>query len=182
MSSRDNTALEGLLVVGGLAALYYFRDKLFPVTTPSESLVYKIQGLEGYFGVGTINPLDGHIVIGYGHDGDLTIHDNPADNKVQVGTPISSSDALAQLVMDIDEAGSNVLSYVTVPMTQNQLDGLTDFEFNTGAGEDDVYTYVNNGDWQGAANWMKSHYLTSNGVQQPGLVTRRAWDAQMLLS
>ena len=91
----------------------------------------------------------------------------------------------ATLILNADaqKASQAVRNYVTVPMTQNQFDGLVDFTFNLGAGalaSSTMLKCVNRGDWAGAADecerWVHDH---ADNVL-PGLVIRRAWDASML--
>lgn len=142
-------------------------------TTYSEDLVTFIIGKEG-FEPDTYADSGGVLTIGYGHTG----------SDVTEGMTITQDQALTLLRADLNTAKNNVLNLVNVPLTTGQLNALTDFEFNTGALADgeDLLTFVNNKDFIGAANWLPNHYITSGGVQLPGLVTRRQWDAQQILS
>jgi lysozyme len=61
--------------------------------------------------------------IGYGHT-----------DRVRPGDICSQVQAEAWLMLDIRFAASEVNRLVTVPLTQDQFDALTDFVFNLGTG------------------------------------------------
>lgn len=108
--------------------------------------------------------------IGYGHTGD-----------VKRGDVVTEEEANALLDEDLDEAEHAVNSLVTVELEQCQFDALVSFTFNCGAGslkESTLLRLLNQGDHEGArqqfARWNKA-----NGKVLPGLINRRAAEAEM---
>jgi len=111
---------------------------------------------------------------GYGHTGP----------DVKKGMRITQEQADAWLVADLDNAADSVNASVTVPLTQNQFDALTDFVFNVGAGNFRASTLLrmlNNGDYQGAADQFPRWGLAAGKVM-PGLVRRRRAERDLFLT
>jgi lysozyme len=95
--------------------------------------------------------------------------------------PITEDQAESLLDNDLGIACAAVQHLVTVPLTQGQLDALTDFVFNLGSGRFATSTMLaklNAGDYAGAANQF-GRWVYDNGVREPGLVTRRAKDRSL---
>jgi lysozyme len=70
---------------------------------------------------------------------------------------------------------------VTVPITQHQFDALVDFAFNAGRGnllKSTLLKKINLEDFAGAAVQF-GLWVYAGGVEQPGLVRRRAAEAAM---
>lgn len=100
--------------------------------------------------------------------------------------PPSISEVYANLLLgaDLHKAGAAVRRLVTVELTQAQFDGLTDFTFNLGEGalaSSTMLSFVNREDWEGAAEECKKWVHDHAGHVLPGLVKRRAWDADHLI-
>jgi GH24 family phage-related lysozyme (muramidase) len=92
--------------------------------------------------------------IGYGS---ITM---PDGSPVQAGDTITEDQADTMLLNEVAKFESMLVGAVTVPLTQNQYDAIIDFLFGTGNAQSELFIYVNNNDWAGAANWLESHYVT----------------------
>jgi lysozyme len=102
---------------------------------------------------------------GYGHTGP----------DVKKGMHITQSQADAWLAADLAKAAAVVNASVSVPLTQNQFDALTDFVFNVGAGNFRASTLLrllNKSDYAGAADQFPRWGIAAGKVM-PGLVRRR---------
>ena len=112
--------------------------------------------------------------IGYGHTG-----------GVRPGQQITSAQAEALLKQDVAEAESAVNSLVAVPLTQSQFDALVSLTFNWGAGNlaaSILLKRLNAGDYEGAAQRLSEHPITSGGRVVQGLVRRRREEAALFRS
>lgn len=107
----------------------------------------------------------GVLTIGYGHTGP----------DVHSGMSITQDVADGLLKLDMKKAGDAVLR-LTNKVTQGQLDALTSFVFNLGAGQLEHSTLLrfhNQGRYDLAAGQF-SRWVHDNGKVLPGLVKRRA--------
>jgi len=116
----------------------------------------------------------GFWTIGYGHLCDAR------------HLPITMEEGEAYLAADMADALKATLRYC--PVLANEPEGrlaaIVDFTFNLGTGRLQTSTLrrrVNQRDWQGAATELK-RWVYGGGVILPGLVTRRAANAAMLLT
>lgn len=78
-------------------------------------------------------------------------------------------------------ACARVRSLVTVPLTQGQLDALTDFVFNLGGGRlagSTLLKLLNAGDYAAAGQGLLKWDMAA-GVHQPGLTARRKAELAM---
>jgi len=116
------------------------------------------------------------LTIGYGHTG----------NDVTTGLKISKQQADKLLLADVTKFEASVNRLVTRPLTQSQFDALVSFDFNTGAlGKSTVLKRVNAGrDHEVDDEIVRWVHATVRGkkVKLPGLVKRRAEEAQLWLS
>jgi lysozyme len=137
--------------------------------TPSPTLVDAVKGFEG-LRLSAYQDVGGLWTIGYGH-------------RCHAGQPdITLAQASELLFDDLLSAGNAAQRLVTAPLSQQQYDGLTDFVFNLGAGafaSSTLLLRVNEADWDSAEYEIKRWVHAAGGIQ-PGLVTRRAWDAEQL--
>jgi lysozyme len=114
--------------------------------------------------------LDGtSYAIGYGNhyyeDGSQVSADDDA---------IDQPTALALLQYYLNQAGAEVLSQVTLPLTDNQLAALTDFAYNVGSITPVLLSVINSGALPPAvATQMQQSATTAGGVPDPNLVARR---------
>lgn len=115
----------------------------------------------------------GKWTIGYGHT-----------QGVYSGMSISQAQADAFLDQDVTSHAAGIFNFVTVKLNQNQFDALVSFHFNLGAyilQDSTLLTYINNKNWQAAANEMKAYVHAGNQVL-PGLVRRRNAEVALFLS
>lgn len=116
----------------------------------------------------------GVLTIGWGHTG----KDVMADSRW------TQAQADAQLAADLETACEQVQKLVTVPLTQGQLDALTDFVFNMGAErlkDSTLLKLLNMGHYDSACTqlyWLDGNnnphgWIYAGGKILPGLVTRR---------
>lgn len=143
---------------------------------PSDELIAFIKRpeTEGLVLVPSPDPV-GIITYGWGH------RTYPGE---YIPPAITQDAAELLLTADLHKAGAAVRRLVTVEMTQAQFDGLTDFTFNLGEARlaaSTMLQYVNRSDWEGAAEQCKLWVHDHAGHVLPGLVTRRAWDAEHLI-
>ena len=115
----------------------------------------------------------GFWTIGYGH---------LCDSK---HPPITLEEGEAYLTADIADALRATLRLCPVLATEpeRRLAAIVDFTFNLGTGRRQTSTLrrrVNQRDWQGAVSELK-RWVYGGGVILPGLVTRRAANAALLL-
>ena len=115
----------------------------------------------------------GFWTIGYGH---------LCDAK---HLPITMEEGEAYLAADMADALRATLRFCPVLATEpeGRLAAIVDFTFNLGTGRLQTSTLrrrVNQRDWQGAASELK-RWVYGGGVILPGLVTRRAANAALLL-
>ena len=115
----------------------------------------------------------GFWTIGYGH---LCSQDHP---------PITQDEAEAYLAQDLVKALSATLRYCPVLATEpeGRLAAIVDFTFNLGAGRLQASTLrrrVNQRNWSEAATEL-ARWVYGGGKVLPGLVTRRAAEASLLL-
>lgn len=123
--------------------------------------------------------------IGYGHT-----------DGVHQGMTITEQQAEDFLAADLAHAASIVLRAVTVPLSQGELDALTDFVFNVGPGElgvkdgfvtlkrggpSTLLRLINAGQKQAAAGQFK-FWVMAGGKPLDGLVARREADKTMFLA
>jgi len=114
--------------------------------------------------------------IGYGHTG-LT----HKDGTVYKGLVITETQADDLLRHDMSYFGLRVNGLITVPITQDQFDALTSFDFNTGGlAKSTLRKKLNAGDYQGAADeflrWNKA-----GGKTLKGLTRRRESERNLFL-
>ena len=110
--------------------------------------------------------------IGYGHT-----------KGVYPGMQISEQQANAFLDEDIKTHAVGIFNFVTVQLNQNQFDALVSFHFNLGPyilQGSTLLTYINNKNWQVAANEMMA-YVHAGGQVLPGLVRRRKAESELFL-
>jgi lysozyme len=114
--------------------------------------------------------------IGWGHTG-LT----HKDGTVKKGRTITKEEAEKLLEHDMAYFGKRVDKLVTVPLTQDQFDALTSFDYNTGGLEKSTLRRkLNVGDYKGAADeflkWNKA-----GGKVLRGLTRRRESERNLFL-
>lgn len=106
--------------------------------------------------------------IGYGHTA-----------NVHPGEVITQAQALEFLREDVAWAEQAVAKVVEVTLNPNQFSALVSFEYNTGASESaHIFQYVNQKNFTAAAAEF-GKWIYANGQVMPGLVRRRAAEAEL---
>lgn len=108
--------------------------------------------------------------IGWGHT-----------KGVKMGDTCTREQADAWLAEDVASAEADVARLVKVPLTSNQASALTSFVYNIGGRQFATSTMlrlINGGEYVHAGEQFK-FWVYDNKVKQPGLVTRRAAEAQL---
>ncbi|RDD82426.1 lysozyme [Dyella tabacisoli] len=112
--------------------------------------------------------------IGYGHTGP----------DVQPGMSIDAAQADSLLQADLAHATAAILSLVTVPLRQPQLDALASFVFNLGAkafAGSTLLRKLNAGDYAGAAAEFP-RWSNAGGQPVAGLLRRRIAERTLFLT
>jgi GH24 family phage-related lysozyme (muramidase) len=108
--------------------------------------------------------------VGYGHK--LTSEELEAGGRIRV---ITEPDALLLLVDDVDWAAEQVARLVRVPLSQGQLDALTDFVYNLGQGrllDSTLLKLLNLGNYRDAGQQLL-RWDMAGGEHLAGLTLRR---------
>lgn len=114
----------------------------------------------------------GFLTIGYGH-------------RIRPGekfTRLSEAEALELLRQDIGWAEAAVNQLVRVPLNQSQFDALVSLVFNWGEpnfSKSVLLARLNAGDYEGAAQRLSEHPVTSGGKFSAGLQRRRQAEAEL---
>lgn len=138
--------------------------------TISENGVKMIEGFEGFSAKAYPDPGTGGApwTIGYGHTG-----------GVKPGETMSQATAEQYLKQDLNTAENAVRQNVHVPLTQNQFDALVSLTYNLGPnGYPSLLATLNRGDYAGAQKQF-GDYVHAGGKVLPGLVNRRAKEAEL---
>lgn len=139
--------------------------------SPSEACVDLIKHSEGCRLQAYKDPA-GIPTIGYG-----------STKGVYMGLTIEQQEADDRLNADIDEAWQEAYNMVNVPLSQGQVDSLTDFVYNLGGGRllhSTLLRKFNAGDILGAAAEFE-HWVHVGGKVLQGLVARRAAEKDLFL-
>ena len=143
-------------------------------TTYSEVCIALVKSFEGCDLTGYPD-VRGVPTIGYGHTGP----------SVKIGDVITQEQADAYLALDLDRAAHVIQLWTAIPLTQNQFDALTDFQYNTGGFQGStLHRLLNQGNILGAADqfmvWDKAE-INGQLVALPGLTLRRAAERALFL-
>lgn len=117
----------------------------------------------------------GGLTIGYGH----------LIRQGERFTRLTQDQALTLLNQDVNWATDAVNRYVQVPLTQAMFDALVSLVFNWGEGNfanSELLKRLNSGDYQGAAQRLSEHPITSGGKVSNGLIRRRKDESSLFLS
>ena len=115
----------------------------------------------------------GFCTVGYGH----LLQRGPCTdaNRREFPRPLSRGEAVDLLAKDIAIAEDAIRRHVTIPLNQNQFDGLTSFVFNIGEGQfrkSTLLTRLNAGEYEAVPSEM-SRWNQSEGRVLNGLIRRR---------
>jgi GH24 family phage-related lysozyme (muramidase) len=120
----------------------------------------------------------GNLFIGFGH--------TPKPGEMaEFHKGITYERALELLEEDIATAEQAVREDIHVPLTQTQFDALVDLFYNYSRyyleNKTNLIQLINAGDFEGAAELIKTFHYDSKGNSEPGLVTRRNDDYELFL-
>jgi lysozyme len=116
--------------------------------------------------------VDGY-AIGYGNH---TYEDGTA--VAADDDPIDQARAEQLLQFFLNQSANEVLSQVTVPLSDNQLAALTDFAYNAGSITPVLLSVINSGaDIQTVAQQLEQSAITAGGVPNTNLANRRIAEA-----
>lgn len=107
--------------------------------------------------------------VGWGHT-----------HNVHEGDTCTQAQADAWLLEDVQNAVNHINHLVTVVLTQQEFDALTDFVFNVGCGAfagSTLLKLLNAGDYHGAAAQFE-RWDMANGKHVAGLLRRRVAEEQ----
>lgn len=136
----------------------------------SEKGVKDLLQYEGFDAVAVDREGDGILTIGYGHKG----------KEVKRGQTITREQAYELFKNDLISREQTVNNLVKVPISQNQFDALVSFVYNCGAGnfaKSRTLKLLNQGDYKGAAQAMRTEYINRGTKHEKGLRARRAKEA-----
>ena len=168
------SSVTAIAVALAVYFLYYLPNKK---TMGNKTLSLKgslfIKLKEGYRSV-AYNELDNVWTIGYGHTLGVT-----------KGMTCTKEQANAWFIQDVAKCEASV-NKQNLKLSQNQFDALVSYAFNIGVGAFESSTLlamIKNGKPEAdIINWWKTHWITAKGVVLPGLVTRRAEEADMFFA
>jgi lysozyme len=103
---------------------------------------------------------------------------------VKKGDRCTVQQADVWLTEDLADAEAAVAMLAKVPLTQGQFDALVSFVFNLGIkrlAESTLLILLSKGDYAGAAAQL-SRWVYSGGKPLPGLIKRRAAEAELFLA
>lgn len=140
-----------------------------------------IAGFEGFVSRPKPDPV-GYCTVGYGH---LIRYGpcQPQDHK-KYGT-LTQIEALKLLETDLREYSDAIRDSVTVPLTQNQFDALVSFAYNNGVGAWLSSTLKRKIEAKAPPAEIRhefSRWVNAGGRPLPGLVRRRAAEADLFFS
>jgi lysozyme len=143
-------------------------------TTYSQDCVALVKSFEGCELTGYPD-VRGIPTIGYGHTGP----------SVKIGDVITQEQADAYLALDLDRAADVIQLWTAIPLSQNQFDALTDFQYNTGGFQGStLHRLLNQGNILGASEqflvWNKAE-IDGQLVVLPDLTRRRAAERALFL-
>lgn len=166
-----------VIIIAGVIGYFLYKNRTIDASSLKTSITEQntLKQEEGYSS-NVYADSGGVLTVGYGHTG--------ADvDALGLGASITSQQGLDFFNRDLYDVEGKVQNAVNVPLDQNQFDALVDFVWNTGNDKSDLFTYVNNQDWQGAADFLRNHYITdAKGNQLAGLITRRDNEANQIIS
>lgn len=166
-----------LWLVGGAAVLW----TLSKYTTTGAKILQTITDA----GVNMIAQFEGFSAKAYNDPPGSTKWSIGFGHQIQPGEPYMTQEITVDqgrllLAQDTANAQAAVRSVITRPLTDAQFNSLTSMAFNIGSAAfkgSTLVSLVNSGNFAGAANFMRTHYITAGGVHSDTLVARRDTEA-----
>jgi GH24 family phage-related lysozyme (muramidase) len=126
----------------------------------------------------------GHCTIGFGH----LVHKGKCNGtdatELKYAMGIGRQEGETLLRQDVQRFAQLVNRTVLVPLTQAQFDALVDFAYNVGFKafrSSTLLNKLNAGDYAAVPAQLR-RFVKAGGVEQAGLVRRRAREAEMFAS
>lgn len=144
----------------------------------SSSMIEKLKKYEGWSSTAYWDSTGKVWTIGYG----TTTY--PNGKKVKQGDVITKAQGEQYFLYDVERHAATIEKYVKVPLTQNQFDALSSFNYNLGPyalSNTQLLSYINKNDWNSAALQIQK-FDKSGGVTLAGLTKRRKEEAALLLN
>jgi lysozyme len=131
-----------------------------------------------------VEQFEGEILTPYRDTNGIWTNGYGNTHGVTAATPaITQAQAVSDLEHNLLTAENDILRLVTVPLNQNQFDGLTSFDYNIGSGHlqaSSVLKKLNAGDYAGAADAMLE-WDEAGGKPSAGLLRRRQAERALFL-
>ena len=144
---------------------------IIKVTTISENCINLIKKYEGYKLKAYLNKGESYYTIGYGHHG----------QDVRAGQTITEEQANQLLISDLEYYSNYVLNYCNyLDLTQNELDALVSFTYNTGVGNLQKLTKYQTRTKQEIAEHFLG-YVNKGSIYENGLTKRRIEEKNLFL-
>lgn len=142
----------------------------------NNNLIKIVKSFEGFYKNSYKDPV-GIWTIGYG-----TIKYKNG-KKVQAGETITETQAIDEMMYELNNDKSNMYKYVKVKLNQNQEDALVSFIYNLGIGNFQKSTLLkklNAGDYSSVPNEMMK-WINAGGSPLKGLWRRRASESLLFI-
>lgn len=146
-------------------------EDIIEVTTISENCINLIKKYEGCKLQAYLNKGESYYTIGYGHHG----------KDVRAGQTITEEQANQLLISDLEYYSNYVLNYCNyLDLTQNELDALVSFTYNTGVGNLQKLTKYQTRTKQEIAEHFLG-YVNKGSIYENGLTKRRIEEKNLFL-
>lgn len=109
----------------------------------------------------------------------------PDGRAVKAGDTITKADAIVALNVGMQQRLDIVAKHINVSLNQNQVDAIADFVYNIGTTKfmaSHFLIYLNQGNYQAAADQLLLWVHDAAGHIEPGLVTRRSYDRRLFMT
>lgn len=146
-------------------------EDVIEVITISENCINLIKKYEGCKLKAYLNEGESYYTIGYGHHG----------QDVRAGQTITEEQANQLLISDLEYYSNYVLNYCNyLDLTQNELDALVSFTYNTGVGNLQKLTKYQTRTKQEIAEHFLG-YVNKGSIYENGLTKRRIEEKNLFL-
>lgn len=146
-------------------------QNIIEVTTISQNCINLIKKYEGLKLIAYLNKGEQYYTIGYGHHG----------SDVKANQTITTEQAEQLLIADLQGYSDYVLKYCEyLDLTQNELDALVSFAYNTGLGNLQKLTNNKTRTKEEIAEYFLK-YVNKGSIYEKGLTKRRTEEKKLFL-